>query len=136
MISGVPFAGVGWNDALTQEVDIEPDAPDAELAAGGGELLVSATRRIGIGADVALRGSSSSSLSEDESQASSHSDSRRRKLMLEREPRALELRTTPGREAMDVPDLPEDVRNKVDGSAMYGLAECGRAGGAVGFVMT
>lgn len=91
-----------------------------------------------MGSDVALNvsPSSSSSRSEDESHASSHSDSRRRKLNEDSDPRALLLRTATGREEPDEFDSAEDVRNKVDGSAMYGLAECGRAGGAVGLVMT
>lgn len=128
-VGGVPLASVGWNEALTHDVEIDPELPP-ELPEGGDDGL--AVARIGMGAALALvRGSSStSSLSEDESHASSHSFCRM--LLVDRLPRA-EFGRAPSGGRTEVPERPDDVRNKEEGTAIYACAEWGRAGGAVGW---
>jgi hypothetical protein len=134
---GVPWAGVGWNDAETHDVEMDP-----RPGAGG---LGSAPRDVmGMGMDRAAAEVSvtgvSSSLSELLSHASSQSSRDCRP-----EVGPLALAPIPGvagpgplmsfAEALAGRRGLEEVRNRAFGSTRCGCALCGRAGGAVGIAV-
>lgn len=120
---GVSRAGVGWYDAETQDVEIEPDPTTGGLALVSARVAV-VLMGMGCAAAEDTGDDSSSSLSELLSHASSQSASRDSRP--EPVPLALPSAALAGRRGLD------EVRKRAVGSARWGCALWGRAGGAAG----